>query len=318
MSRREATNSPKRTKMLFARGHQNCLKLIIVISMLVTPAQCFTHSYHRGCLTRGIRTTVTMQFSPKWFPNSIWPTIKQKVSVDVYSDEKKSLLRAIAATRIRKTSSSLESLGEGTMTDRQSILSCVSILETIYANRQSLSSGTAEVAVDPNRCADGLWSLIYSTKQPSQKNPSLFASSSSTLLSTWIDNISGELYKVFFRFAPLLAGGQDESNNQGPTRATSTTQSSVSSSSVSNKQLIDLVNRKVVNVVTFENAFLTKLLGPRETSDKDSSGAGTGGGKAKIEIKVTFIPTISPLIFCNPLITLQPFVTLQPLVTSYT
>lgn len=273
--------------------------LIVVLSLLMAVlVQCFftSNNVHR-CLIKGISTSMNMKF-PSWLPeinpnrpNSIWPR-KDQPKVDFYSEEKKLLLRTIAATRIRKTSS-YESSGEGTMTDRQSILSCVSILETKYANRQKLSLGTSVVEdamISPNQCADGLWSLIYSTKQSSTKVPSLFASSSSSLLSTWIGKISGELYKVFFRFAPLLAGGQDESRsaNQNPIQGRISTKQSVT-----NKQIIDLINRKVTNVVTFENAFLTKLLGSKQTrSDKgvDSSNgsSGSSNGSAKIEIRVCY------------------------------
>ena len=284
MRRTEETNGLRRTMHV----------LMIILSTLMVPVQCFTTNNYQRCLTKGIRSSLSMKF-PSWFFRKDPP----KVLIDYYSEEKKSLLRAIAATRIRKTSSSLESSGEGTMTDRQSILSCVSILETMYANRrhrQSLSSGTsvadAMTVISPNQCADGLWSLIYSTKESSTKIPSLFASSSSSFLSTWIDKISSELYKVFFRFAPLLAGGQDESTNQRPIQTVSTEQTTTgSSSSVSNQQLIDVANRKVTNVVTFENAFLTKLFGPRQIPNKEidsskSSSSSSSGGSAKIEIRV--------------------------------
>ena len=275
-------------------GHKLLLLLVVVIAMLV-PVQCFTYNHGHRRLSNDVKTSLTMRF-PAWFPqlnpnrpNSIWPSMAQpKVSVDVYSEEKKSLLRAIAATRTRKSSSSsLESSGEGSRTDRQSILSCVSVLETMYAKQrqstQVFSRGVQDVLISPNQCADGAWSLIYSTKQSSTTNPSLFASSS--ILSTWVDKISGELYKVFFRFAPLLAGGQDESNQQqqGSNQIVTT-----KPNSVSNKQLIDLANGKVVNVVTFENALLTKLFGRRQspTTENDSSSSDGAGRGVKAEIRV--------------------------------
>ena len=278
--------------------HKFLLLLVVAIAMLV-PVQCFTYNHGHRRLSNDVKTSLTMRF-PAWFPqlnpnrpNSIWPSMAQpKVSVDVYSEEKKSLLRAIAATRTRKSSSSsLESSGEGSRTDRQSILSCVSVLETMYAKQrqstQVFSRGVQDVLISPNQCADGAWSLIYSTKQSSTTNPSLFASSS--ILSTWVDKISGELYKVFFRFAPLLAGGQDASNNQqqGSNQILTT-----KPTSVSNKQLIDLANGKVVNVVTFENALLTKLFGQSqsqaidENSSSSSDGGSRGSGSVKAEIRV--------------------------------
>ena len=284
-------------------GRYEPLLLLVIVIVVLVPVQCFTYNNAHRCLTKGIRTSLIMRGFPTWFPeinpnrpNSIWFSTNRPK--DIYSNEKKDLLRAIAATRSRKTSSS----GEGSMTDRQTILSCVSILETMYANRrQSLSlttptttrrAGVEDVSISLNQCADGAWSLIYSTKQqPPKKSPSLFPSSTTSILSTWVDKISGELYKVFFRFAPLLAGGQDESTNRGLTARTVTTKPPTSPSSVNNKQLIDLVNRKVVNVVTFENALLTKLFGARQTASDEDIGSSISGidssrASAKTEIRV--------------------------------
>ena len=157
-------------------GRYEPLLLLVIVIVVLVPVQCFTYNNAHRCLTKGIRTSLIMRGFPTWFPeinpnrpNSIWFSTNRPK--DIYSNEKKDLLRAIAATRSRKTSSS----GEGSMTDRQTILSCVSILETMYANRrQSLSlttptttrrAGVEDVSISLNQCADGAWSLIYSTKQ---------------------------------------------------------------------------------------------------------------------------------------------------------
>lgn len=134
--------------------------------------------------------------------------------------QKKSLLKAISATRSRKA---LVSGGEGLMNDRLTILQAVEALESEYMVRSPPGN-------NPNTCAGGEWSLIYSTKQPS---------STSLLSPSVVDVVSGQLYKIFFKFAPFLAGGQEDSRGLVQ--------------QVSNKQLIDLVNGKVLNTVTLKS-----------------------------------------------------------------
>ena len=130
---------------------------------------------------------------------------------------KLSLLQAISETRKRK---SIESGGEGQYRDKLKILTVVNELEKVTEN----SNGNGNI----NLCANGKWNLIYSARLSS---PSLSANPS------FIDVISGNLYKIFFKFAPFLAGGSSSNSNIA--------------SSVVNEQYVDLDNKSVTNIVKF-------------------------------------------------------------------
>jgi hypothetical protein len=197
-----------------------------VLLLLLGYAAVEGYITHTAIARKSRRQAAPESASSSWIENLklLLPGEPKAVSKnDIYAVYKKDLLKAISATRTRKT---LASGGEGMVNDRMAILQAVAALEAEYVARSPPDN-------NPNTCAGGEWSLIYSTKQ---------ASSTAALNPSIVDIVSGQLYKVFFKFAPFLAGSQDD------TRASPVPQQQ--QQQVSNKQLIDLVNGKVLNTVT--------------------------------------------------------------------
>jgi hypothetical protein len=105
-----------------------------------------------------------------------------------FSDPKRDLLLAISSTR--KQRRSIDASGEGSLNDRNDVIRLVAELEKSFEK----SSG----AVLSVESLNGAWSLVYSTR----------ASATTTSSLSFFDAISGNLYKLFFKFAPFLAGSQ--------------------------------------------------------------------------------------------------------------
>ncbi len=132
---------------------------------------------------------------------------------------KNQLLEAVSYTRKNK---SFVSGGEGLYEDKRKIVECVGNLEKLM-----LASDNA------NTCSNGRWCLIYSTR--------VDPSASLSLSPSFIDIISGNLYKLFFKFAPFLAGGSESSAS-----------AETALSQIANEQVIDLLNGSLINAVSFK------------------------------------------------------------------
>ena len=126
--------------------------------------------------------------------------------------------------------------------NRGSILDAIEDLENCTDSRIAISS------------LDGEWSLVYSSQVKSTRDA-----------DTLIDKISAVLYKIFFKVAPFLAGGQDSG---------SAASYFVKSS---NKQYIDVTKGTVNNTVLlkFSDKLTSKitvdgLISPIKTSEKSN------------------------------------------------
>ena len=94
------------------------------------------------------------------------------------------------------------------------------------------------------RLLDGAWSLIYSTR----------VSTASESSGTIIDNASASLYKIFFKFAPALAGAAQEEKRIA-----------------SNVQTIDLGAGKIENVVKIRRPIAIDIMVSGEISASPAS-----------------------------------------------
>jgi len=102
---------------------------------------------------------------------------------------------------------------------------------------------------------DGRWSLVYSTRI--DKN----AYSSSSSSSDFVDLLTGNLYKLFFRFAPFLAGSSGSSNsdvdvdqkpkaNRAAKEEEEEEEKEASAPFIAaNEQIIDLQAQSIINTV---------------------------------------------------------------------
>ena len=128
---------------------------------------------------------------------------------------KSDLLRAISESRKRD----IDMVGS-----KLQILKCVVALEEAARSSQPIES------------IDGKWSLIYST---SSRSIGKDVSSRDEDEISAFDILSNELYKIFFKFAPALAGNSETEN-------------------VSNTQQIDLASNTISNrvVINPPNALL--------------------------------------------------------------
>mmetsp|Transcript_34900 Transcript_34900/g.58654 ORF Transcript_34900/g.58654 Transcript_34900/m.58654 type:complete len:266 (+) Transcript_34900:160-957(+) len=103
---------------------------------------------------------------------------------------------------------------------------------------EELESSSTGVS-DPTEALElinGRWALVYSTRLDASQTQQ-------QLDSDFIQKATGEMYKVFFKFAPFLAGSQGTGGK----------------ASVSNEQIIDLENGLVDNRVLVKLPFDKKL-----------------------------------------------------------
>lgn len=153
-------------------------------------------------------------------------TPKTKYILENVNEVKKSLLQAISYSR---NQNSLLRGGEGSQKDKVTILKYVNELESLMASAPTDNR---------NLCSDGKWNLIYSLRVSS------VPSSTVTEIPSVVDVLSGNLYKLFFKFAPLLAGGSASMQDI--------------TSGVVNEQHIDLSNNSALNIVKFKLPSLGK------------------------------------------------------------
>jgi len=116
----------------------------------------------------------------------------------------------------------------------------------------------------------GRWSLIYSTQLSSSSSiaspSSLLSQADQDFLDGVIQGSTAALYRIFFKFAPALAGAQEGGDRQGPGK-------------VKNEQIVDLQQGVVDNKVEaqlFAKGLTLKInvigeCGPRKTSSLPSS-----------------------------------------------
>lgn len=131
---------------------------------------------------------------------------------------KKQLLAAVAASR---------KPGADPFASKRQILDAVSTLEASGAKKDD-ATGKPGVSFSD---VSGRWSLVYSTNDDSGSLGPLAA----VLDEDTFQRVSSQLYKLFFSFAPALAGSA-ETGAKG----------------VSNEQIVDLANGVVVNNVDVE------------------------------------------------------------------
>lgn len=133
----------------------------------------------------------------------LWFDLSKNAAAD--SDLKKAVLSEISQSRRRRT--------ESTKNSKAAILDAIRLLEEDTKNtKTTIKSENVE----------GLWSLVYSTQETKGIDKS----------DRLVDAISARLYKIFFKIAPFLAGGQEKVMIQ-----------------TTNRQNLDLRNGVVNNVV---------------------------------------------------------------------
>jgi hypothetical protein len=98
----------------------------------------------------------------------------------------------------------------------------------------------------PIESLDGEWSLIYSTQLSQREIHGIYNQNTNYLeksvinKESFIDEVTGKLYKIFFKFAPFLAGSQQEARKNFD---------DLLSIKTSNTQSIGLQSNKILNKV---------------------------------------------------------------------
>ena len=108
-----------------------------------------------------------------------WLLSKNPVSSNIQS-LKKDLLSEISSSRKKSNTGS-----------RAAILDAIRLLE---------AEGSGNARAVKTQDIEGLWSLVFSTQETQDRDKS----------DRLVDVISARLYKIFFKVAPFLAGGQEK------------------------------------------------------------------------------------------------------------
>lgn len=154
----------------------------------------------------------------------VYPFVYQLRSKSTGGLQDKSLIRSYSSSTVTtKKGTLLKEISNANkinnLSNRQSILDAIQELEGLTTSPVTVKS------------IDGDWSLVYSTQ--TTKN--------AVDADTIVDKISEKLYKLFFKFAPFLAGGLDAGNTSTP-RFIKTT----------NKQYINVTTGTVNNTVAIK------------------------------------------------------------------
>lgn len=165
-------------------------------------------------------------------------------------DAKRELLLSIS--KLRKE----QGRGIGSELLRQQVLHAVSMLEAAAEDSQKI------LTIEQANRLNGEWTLVYSTLVSDSDSDSDLSKPPlllSTSLPSFFDMITGNLYKLFFRYAPFLAGSSSSSSPSSSLSSSSSSSPSSSSASTSlddryfvikNQQDIYLAQRKILNTVT--------------------------------------------------------------------
>ena len=268
---------------------------IIINASATRPAVRCRPSLHRP------RTSMVVRAASSLSSSSSSSSSSPDQGVDDVTTLKKQLLAAVAASRRP---------GSDPFASKRQILDAVSSLEALAAGRSGDDEKPAAPAL-PFASVSGRWSLVYSTNDEGGGGPL-------GPLATLVDEdtfqrVSNQLYKLFFSFAPALAGSSETGAN-----------------GVSNEQIVDLPNGRVVNNVDIDLPFpfspvavarvgvsgeveamdpearevvvtFTEWeVGPALSSSSSSSssggggGAGTGGGGDGVELPRLRLPLPRP------------------------